>query len=266
MMLTSLPMLIIEGALFAVAAGLVYGIFGGGSGLFLMPGFYVLLRHFPVAHGQAMQIAITTTAATSAVLGIFAIRVQAKMQHIDFKIVKKLIFGLLTGTILAVLLLNVLPSGLLKHLFGVVVLLVAVWLWLYNQAKDKRNWPLVGIRNYIMTTLIGLIWFLLGVAVFTVPYLQKCGVSMRHAVGAATVVSTLFSAIAALLLMWTGMMHIGSSSQHIGFLNLPLFFIAIIPSAIAAFIGAKISVKLPQHHLKKIYAALIFIIGFLMLV
>ena len=46
MMLTSLPMLIIEGALFAVAAGLVYGIFGGGSGLFLMPGFYVLLRHF----------------------------------------------------------------------------------------------------------------------------------------------------------------------------------------------------------------------------
>ena len=266
MLLTSFPTLLIEGSLFAIAAGLVYGVFGGGSGLFLMPGFYVLLRNFPIAQGQSMQIAIATTAATSAVLGIFAIRVQAKMRHIDFALIKKLLFGVLTGTILAVLLLNILPSGLLKHLFGIVVVLVAIWLWLYNQTNDKRMWKLFGWRNYIMTTVIGLVWFLLGVAVFTVPYLQKCGVPMRRAVGNATVVSTLFSAIAALLLMWTGMMRIGSSSQHIGFLNVPLFLIAIVPSAIAAFVGAKISVKLPQYHLKKIYAALIFVIGLLMLV
>ena len=91
--------LIVECILFAIAAGLVYGIFGGGSGLFLMPGFYLLLRHFPIAHEYTMQMAVTTTAATSAILGLPAIRVQAKLKHIDSKLIKQLVWGILTGTI-----------------------------------------------------------------------------------------------------------------------------------------------------------------------
>ena len=267
MITTSMTTLIIEAALFATAAGLVYGIFGGGSGLFLMPGFYLVLRHFPASQGHIMQTAVATTAATSAILGILPVYLQAKLKHIDYKVVKKCFPGILVGTIAAVLLLNVLPSALLKHLFGVVVIAVAIWMWNYNQAADKTCWRLhQGWHKSFMTSVIGLLWFLLGVAVFTVPYLQKCRVEMRTAVGSATLISTLFSAIAAILLMLSGMYHLSATHTHIGFVNLSLLAIAVIPSSIAGFVGAKISTKLPKHHLKKIYALLIAIIGVLMLV
>ena len=90
-MMTSFYGILLEGFLFAAAAGLVYGIFGSGSGLFLMPGFYFLLRRFPMSSGYQMQVAVATTILTSAVLGISPVLVQWKRQHIDFTLVKNLI-------------------------------------------------------------------------------------------------------------------------------------------------------------------------------
>lgn len=116
-----------------------------------------------------------------------------------------------------------------------------------------------------MTTIIGLLWFLLGIAVFTVPYLHKCGVDLRRAIGCATLTSTVFSAIAASLLMVTGLFKVGISGNHIGFVNIPLSIIALIPSALAAHWGSKLSVKLPKFHLKIVYAGLLCVVGVLML-
>ena len=257
--------IIVEGCLFAFAAGLVYGIFGGGSGLFLMPGFYFLLRHFPNGSVDTMQVAIATTAATSALLGIMPTLVQLKQKHLDFSVVKKVFFGVLTGTIVAVILLNFIPSAFLKKLFGIAVILVAFWFWFYNQAKDKKSWQLKGFPNYVWTSVIGLLWFLLGIAVFTVPYLHKCGIEMRRSVGSGTFVSTIFSLIAAILLLGSGIPKMGISTHHLGYINLTLLFIALIPSVIAAYVGAKVSVNLPQKYLKKVYACLILVIGIIML-
>ncbi len=257
--------IVLEGVLFATAAGLVYGIFGGGSGLFLMPGFYFLLRHAPVAQGYEMQIAIATTASTSAVLGLLPTSVQWRKKHIDFDLVKKLFWGILTGTIFAIILLNFLESSWLKHLFGVVVFCVAVWLWFYRQESDEKTWSLSLSLHYLMTFMIGLLWFLFGVAVFVVPFLCKCGVPIRRAVGTATLVSTIFSGLAGIMLMMAaGSLKLGVSWHQIGYLNTTLLCVAVIPSSIAAFIGAKLSAKLPQAKLKKIYAGLIGVIGCLM--
>lgn len=260
-----LTLILIEAGLFSLAAGLVYGIFGGGSGLFLMPGFYFLLHHFPVAADQEMQIAVATCAATSAVLGILPSRMQIKKGNFDLTVLKQVAWGILFGTVLAVIALNFIPSSVLKRLFGVVVILVAVWFWFYRQDKDKKVWHLKALKNFIFTSLIGLLWFLLGVAVFTVPYLHKCGINMRRSVGSGTVISTLFSAVAAVLLMISGSFHIGFTLHHFGYVNMTLFLIAIIPSMIGAVLGAKVSMTLPQKHLKKVYACLIFIIGIIML-
>jgi uncharacterized membrane protein YfcA len=265
-MLPHFGLVILEGGLFALAAGLVYGIFGGGSGLFLMPGFYFLLQHFPGDNGSEMQFAIATTAATSVVLGLYPCWLQFKKRCVDVDVIKKVFPGILTGTILAITLLNFLGSGFLKHLFGVAVILVAVWFLLYNQAKDKKVWQLVNIKNYCCTGVIGLLWFLLGIAVFTVPYLHKCGIDMRRAVGTGTIVSTIFSLIAALLLMLTGSYKFGFSIHHFGYVNTTLLLIAVIPSIIGGIIGAKISHLLPQQNLKRVYACLILVIGVLMLV
>ena len=48
-----------------------------------------------------------------------------------------------------------------------------------------------GVGNIILT-FYGYFWFLLGVAVFLAPYLLKCGIDMRKAVGSAGVPSRPF--------------------------------------------------------------------------
>lgn len=265
-MINDLLPVIIEASLFALAAGLVYGVFGGGSGLFLTPSYYFLSRHFPIAHGYEMQIAIATTCITTVFLGIAPTVMQWRQKHVDWQTIKHILCGLLVGSIAAVILLNYIPSTFLKHLFGVVVILVAIWFWFYRQENDKKIWPLKSVQNVLMTTGIGLLWFLLGVAVFNVPYMHKCGVSMRKAVGSGTFVGIIFSLLVGLLLMTTGSFKIGDSLHQVGYLNTTLLLISVLPSMIGAIIGAKISLKLPQRHLKKIYAMLIFVIGGLMLI
>ena len=52
---------VLECVLVAFGAGLVYGIFGGGSGLIMMPGYYYLMSHFELVQSHEMQMAIGTT-------------------------------------------------------------------------------------------------------------------------------------------------------------------------------------------------------------
>ena len=258
-------LLILDCTALGIGAGLVYGIFGGGSGLIMMPGFYYLLRYFGLSEGYQMQVAVATTAAVSVLLGISATRVQWRNHLIDFDIFKKIAPGLLIGTLLAIGLLNIICSAYLKRLFGFFVILVAVWLGFYRSEKDEKMWSLSSSYNHILSTIIGLLWFLFGIAVFTVPYLHKCGIDLRRSIGCATLTSTVFSGIAAVLLIFTGLFQVGFSNKHIGFLNLPLSTLTVIPSAIAAHWGSKISIKLSKSHLKITYVILLCAIGFLML-
>lgn len=259
-------MLLIDCILVAAGAGLIYGIFGGGSGLIMVPGYYYVLRHFSLVGEHRMQMAIATTAAASAILGFFSARVQWKAQNIDFHAAKKVSIGIAVGTMTAVLLLNVVPSAFLKHLFGVVVVFVAVWLWFYNQAKDLKKWSIASFANHVRTFFLGLLWFLLGVAVFTVPYLHKTGLSVRRSVGSATFLGTIFSAFAALLLMTSGIFQLGVSVTHIGYLNLLLLLLSVIPSSMAGHYGSKLSNKFPPYIMKKVYAGMICLVGIVMLV
>lgn len=265
-MLEPLLHIILEASLFAFAAGLIYGVFGGGSGLFLMPGFYFLLRHFAIADHYQMQIAIATCAACSVLLGIIPTIMQARNHHILVDVFKRIFFGLFVGTTLAVISVNFIPSIILKHAFGVVVILVAIWFWFYRQELDKKVWRLSRLKNFAATTFMGLIWFLLGVAVLTVPFLHKCGIDMRKAVGTGTLTSTVFSLVAAILFMMSGCFTLGISVHHIGYVNTTLLGVAVVPSILGGLIGAKLSMHLPHQHLKKIYAVLVCIVGILMLI
>jgi len=261
----SLWLPLIECVVIALAAGLVFGIFGSGSGLLMTPGYYYIIRHFAMAHNHKMQMAVATTAAASAILGFFSAHVQYKKGNFDKKVAKQLMLGLLLGTIVAVSLLNFIPSDVLKRLFGVVVILVAIWFIRYRMDLDTKHWSLFGCRNFILNFCMGLLWFLLGVAVFIAPYLHKCGIDMRRCIGCASFIAAFFSLIAAILFMFSGSLVIGVSWMHVGYVNLFIVVVSLVPGIIGGYLGSHLSTRLPQRYLKKIYAGLIFIVGALMI-
>lgn len=250
----------------SIFAGLIYGIFGGGSGLFLMPAYYFALSNFPLLGDMKMQMAIATTAISTSFIAFPALMYQIKKETIDIAIFKKLYLGILIGSMFAVCLLNIIPSEVLKFMFGFFVIFVSIWLFLYKQDTDKNSWKFTGVKNLLCTTVIGFLWFALGVAVFNVPYLLKCRVNIYKAIGTATFVGSIFGFIVGITLMVSGYTHIGYSYTHIGFVNISFFLITLIPGMISAYIGAKLSCFLPKERLKQIYALLVLIVGIIMVV
>ena len=168
---------------------------------------------------------------------------------------------------MAICLLNIVPSHFIKQLFAYVVIIVAIWMFAYNKDKDKdkKLWSLDSFSHHILTFFIGLVWFLCGVAVFTVPYLLKNGASVRRAVGSACIISAVFSVLAGVLLIFSGLLTVGISWTHIGYVNLPLLIFTLISSVIISYYCSKISLSVPEHVLKYGYAILVLISGVLML-
>lgn len=262
----STVIILLECICIAFGAGLVFGVFGSGSGLIMMPGFYYVLRHFSLASSHTMQVAVATTAAASAILGLFSSYEQYKRGNVDFPAVKKMFPGLFLGTLMAAASLGFVPSAWLKDVFGVVVLMVSVWLITYRSELDNKRWSLQGLFHFIRTFVIALLWFLLGVAVFIVPYLHKCGLDIRRSVGCASFLASLFSATAAIMFMISGVWTLGFSHWQWGYVNGGIFLISLIPSSLASRWGSQVSVRINPNQLKKIYAILVFVVGLLMIV
>ncbi len=257
--------LILDCLLIGATSGIIYGLFGSGGGIVMIPGYIYALRHFSLADHYQMQIAIATTATTCAVIAASAAKAHYKAGNVDMKTVKRLIPGLLIGTVLAIALLNVIPSVFLKHLFAIAVIFISIWLCFYKAEKDKNKWSLDSKFNHFKCFVMGLLWFLLGIAVFTVPYLLKNGTDLRKAVGSATVISAIFSTIAGVLLITTGAFTAGISWSHLGYFNLPLSISTLISSIIVAYYTSKLSHHIPRPVLKYSYAGLVLLVGILML-
>lgn len=262
----SVVMMVLECVWVAFFAGLVFGIFGSGSGLIMMPSYYYILRHFTLVHSHQMQVAVATTAAVTGVLGFFSSRRQYRSGQVDFGVVRQLIPGLTVGSLAAIAGLYFAPSAILKKTFGVVVILVAVWLAAYRPERDRFGWSLASLWHFVRSVVIALLWFMLGVAVFLVPYLHKCGLPVRRAVGTASFVATIYSAFMGIVFMIAGYFVLGFGHGQLGYVSIALFLASLIPSSLGGSWGARLSLLIPSRQLKWIYAALVAVVGTLMLV
>lgn len=262
----SVGIMVLECVLVAFFAGLVFGLFGSGSGLVMMPGYYYILRHFTLVHSHHMQVAVATTAAVTGVLGFFSSRRQYRSGQVDFSVVRKLIPGLTLGSLAAIAGLYFAPSTILKKAFGVIVVLVAVWLASYRPERDRFGWSLTSLWHFFRSIGIALLWFMLGVAVFLVPYLHKCGLPVRRAVGTASFVATIYSAFMGIAFMIAGYFVLGIGHGQLGYVSIALFLASLIPSSLGGSWGARLSLLIPSQQLKWIYAALVAFVGALMLV
>lgn len=173
--------------------------------------------------------------------------------------------GLFIGSILAIALLNVIPSDMVKHLFSVMIILVAIWFWRYDQDTDNMPWSLYSSYHHVLTFIQGFLWFLMGVPVFTVPYLCKTNVPLRHAIGCGAFFGVVLSAVGAILFIITGLSRFKGVEGQVGFINVYIVGLSVIPSAIMAAVGVKLSNMLPKIYLQKMYAVLVFISGTVML-
>jgi uncharacterized protein len=246
--------------------GLFAGLLGIGGGVIIIVGLLEIFKHLNFPETHLMHMALGTSMASILFGSISSLRAHEQLASVNWSIVRALTPGILVGGFLATFAAAQAPSSLLKLIFAVFMLYTASQMFL--NAKPKPNRDLPGrLGMLIAGAAIGAISSLIGVggAAVSIPFMTWCNVTMHRAIGTAAAIGFPIALFGTLGYIVNGWHMPGLPENSLGFVYLPACIAIVIPSALIAPFGARLSHKLPVATLKKIFGCLLLVLTVKML-
>ena len=248
-------------------AGTLSGLLGIGGGTVVVPCLMWVYAHQGLPNDMLMHIAAGTSLASMVVTTLFSMLAHRRHGIQIGHIYKRLVIGVVIGTVLGAIFADYLHSHVLRVAFGMFLLVIAMRMMFMPNITSKSGLPKrTGMS--IMSLLIGGKSGLLGIGggSLSIPFLTYCNVPLRQAVGASTACSMTIAVVGALTLMITGFHEPGLPAGSIGYVYWPGVLGIIIASPAFAFVGTHMSHRLPVHVLKRIFAVFLLLTSLHMLV
>ena len=252
--------------LLGIFAGLLSGLLGIGGGLIVVPGLVFLFLHTPIPHPLIMHMAVATSLATMILTSIRALEQHILRKITFWEVFRRLLPGIIAGTVLGAVLAIFLNTRVLEILFGLFVLFISIRLLIPKEFKGRHQLP----GNFGMTIaglLVGAKSGLLGVGggALTIPFLTYCNIPIRNAVVVSAATSLTVAIIGTLTFMISGYNDAELPSWSTGFIYWPAALPIMISSVIFTPLGVKLSHYLPATILSKILGVFLLIVSFQML-
>ena len=249
-----------------IGAGLLSGLFGAGGGLVAVPGLMFVFQWESVDPALAMHVAVGTSLAMMIPIAYRSLTSHIKLGVSFFPIYKEMaptvILGVIGGGILA----RFMHSNVLKIIFGIFVLVMAVSLLIKHKTTVERKLP--GRKGMLLAGgFVGVQSGLLGVggSSFSVPFLSHRGVSMHVAVVVSVAIAMTVSILGTITFIFTGMNAAGLPHWSTGFVYWPAFIGLAVGGVLMAPWGAKLSHRISSDKLKKFFAVFLLVIAARML-
>jgi len=259
---------IISLCLIGVFAGLASGLLGVGGGFLLVPLQYFLLSSFGVDDSLAMMVALGTSLAIiipTALSGAY--QHQKKNKNIIKPGIQLGLFGIL-GSFFGGLLANIIPSGILRFIFGILLFIVAIDMLVSFKREGNGGVLKFNKLNIIcLGILIGLLSGLLGIGggIFLVPVLSLLfGFTLIQAIATSSVFIALTAIGGVISYVYSGF-NVNVMPFSIGYINLINLIFIILFSIPFASIGANLAYKIPDKKLKQIFSIILFYMGIKMM-
>jgi len=247
-------------------AGVVAGLLGVGGGLIIVPALVAIWHSAGFESPYIMQMAIGTSLATIVLTSLSSIRAHHKRNGVRWDIFWRLVPGILIGTWLGASLASRLPGDILKNIFGVFELIVALQMAFAIRPMHHRTLPgFVSMSS--AGTVIGSVSAVIGIGggTMTVPFLTWCNVTIHRAVGTSAACGlpvALGGAFSYLVLGWN-IQDLPEWSG--GFVYVPALAGIVITSMLFAPLGAWLAHRLSTTILKRVFAGFLSILGIWML-
>jgi len=254
-------------AVTGAAAGVLAGLFGVGGGLIMVPALALVLPHQGVGPAVVMQVAIGTSLAVISATSVSSMLSHHRHGGVLWPAFRLIAPGLALGAVAGALTAHLLPGAVLERIVGVGAVLVSIQMFLDLQPRTTRTLPgaagLFGAGTVIgaLSSLIGI-----GGGSLTVPFLSWRGVSMRQAVGTAAACGVPIAWAGAAGFMVAGAHVAGRPEFSVGYVSLGAFAGLAVVSVLTAPLGARLAHHLPPRALKRAFAALLLVIGAMLLV
>ena len=247
-------------------AGLSAGLLGIGGGLIIVPILFFIFSSQQLAAEHIMHMALATSLATIIVTSVSSAWAHHKRGAVLWPIVFALSPGILIGAWLGAMFASTLASDILKPVFGVFELLVAINL-LVNYRPARHTTSISRTKSITAGSVIGCISSVIGIggATLTAPFLLWHNISIRNAVACSAACGFPIAVAGTAAYVVSGWNIEGLPAYTLGFVNLPAFAMIIITSMTTAPAGAALAHKLPERTLRIFFALFLLALSFKML-
>lgn len=248
------------------AIGLVSGVLGGllgiGGGVITVPCLLFIFKYLGYPQAYLMHMAIATSLAAMIFNTFAATRAHNKRKGVDWSVFKKLVPGLIIGSLIGAVIAVWLSTVILEIFFGFFLILLAVNFYRQKTTRIKAcKLPSPLLLNALSCS-IGALSNLLGIGggSMTVPMLTAFKMKDKIAIGtsAATTLVTTICGTASYLILGLGDIPV---EDTVGLINVPAFLIIGAAAFFTAPYGAKLTHEIDPAKVRKIFAAILVITG-----
>lgn len=254
-------------AVIGAFAGVLAGLLGVGGGIVLVPAFFYTFQTLGYGGPQLMQICLATSLATIIVTSVRSVLSHHKKGAVEWAILRGWAPGIAVGAVLGVLVAASLRSTTLQGLFGVIGVMIGLYL-----GFGRAHWRLGdampgGWRRRVVSPLVGFLSVLMGIGggSFGVPLMSLYGVPIHRAVATAAGfgVTIALPSVAGFLFLTIDPAH--RPPLTIGAVNLVAFVVVIAMTLITAPVGVRLAHATDAGRLKRIFAVFLTLVALNML-
>jgi len=249
------------------AVGFFAGMLGMGGGAIAIPLLALLFERQGLPREHLLHLAVASSMAAILFTSISSVRAHATRGAVNWHIARRITPGILLGGLAGAGIAGFFTTRAFAIFFTAFIYLAATSILLDLRPKPARELPgakgmfAAGFGISSVSALAGI-----GGAVFVVPYLLWCNVTMIQAIGTASLIGFPIAAAATTGYIVTGLMTQGLPQWSLGFLYLPATAGMVIASMLTAPLGARAAHAMPTTLLKRVFAVLMYAIATRMLI
>ncbi|MCM2561245.1 sulfite exporter TauE/SafE family protein [Lutimaribacter sp. EGI FJ00015] len=247
------------------AAGVLAGLLGVGGGIVLVPAFFYAFQTLGYDGPQLMQVCLATSLATIIVTSVRSVLSHNKKGAVDWHILRGWGIGIAIGAVLGVLVASSLRSVVLQGIFGVLGLVIGVYLGL-----GRAHWRLGqemprGVTRAVLSPMMGFLSVLMGIGggSFGVPLMSLYNTPIHRAVATAAGFGVIIAvpSVAGFLFLDV----VDAPPFTLGAVNGPAFAVVIAMTLMTAPLGVKLAHAMDPKPLKRVFAVFLTLVALNML-
>lgn len=265
--LVSLAILVTGLAFAGVIAGIIAGLLGVGGGIIMVPAMalaFGLLGFDPEVYHH---VAVGTSLAVIISTGYASAKAHHKKQSVMIDIVKLWSVPIVLASLAGGLMARLYSGDLLRLIFGVVALFVAINTVLPLQQKLMSRLSESRITHRFSAFVVGYVSALMGIGggSLSVPTLSAFGHAIHKAVGTGAALGVLIAIPGALGFVVSGWTVEGRPPFSLGYINVPAMLIVGVIATLVAPLGAALAHRLDQRQLKLGFAVFLILVSLRMI-
>ncbi len=253
----------------AIGAGVGFlaGMLGIGGGALQIPLLVWLFEAQGLPDEHLVHLAVGTGMATIVFTSVSSARAHAARGAVRWNIVKAMTPGILAGGLAGSLLASSIPRLVFATLFVATVYAAGVNMLFERKPNPTRTLPGPAGIFAAGAAISGVSAFAaVGGAFMSVPFMMWCNVPMIHAIGTAAAIGFPIAAAGTVGYIAGGWGAPGLPPWSVGFVYLPALLGVTIASMAVAPLGAAVAHRVPTRVLRKVFAALFFVLATRMLI